>query len=159
MGAVRFREAEPSDARTLRRTKHAAIDSIRTDEYSDDQRRAWRPGGEAVSDFRRAIDSERFEVLVAETNDETAGYGVLNRPAERIDAVFIHPDHDRQGIATSLVKQLESRARMDGIDSVTLVSSLNAESFYHQLGYRTVRTDTRSIGGLDIEFVVMETEL
>lgn len=159
MGAVRFREAEPSDAQTLRWTKHAAIDSIRTDEYTDDERRAWKPDSQAVPDFRRAIDSETFEVLVAETDGETAGYGVLNRPAERIDAVFVHPEHDRQGIATSLVKQLESRARMDGIDSVTLVSSLNAESFYDRLGYRTVGTDTRSIGGRDIQFVIMETEL
>lgn len=159
MGSVRFREAEAGDAQSLWWTKHAAIDNIDTGEYTEKQLQAWKPDGEAVSDFERAIESDTFEMLVAEIEGETAGYGVLHRSDERIDAVFVHPDHMGQGIATSLVKQLETRAQMSGISGLTIVSSLNAKSFYESLGYQANGTKTRAIQEEDIEFAIMAKEL
>ncbi|MFC7059373.1 GNAT family N-acetyltransferase [Halovenus salina] len=110
MGQVRFREADTADARVLWSTKHEAIDGLVTGEYTDAELEAWTPDSGAISDFRRAIDSDPFDVLVAEADGTTVGYGVLNRSEARIDAVFIDPEHSRQGIATSVMRQLESRA-------------------------------------------------
>jgi putative acetyltransferase len=159
MGAVRFREADVSDAQTLWWTKQAAIDDIETGEYTDDQLRAWKPDGEAITDFERAIESDTFTILIAEAGGETAGYGVLNRQDGRIDAVFVHPENSRQGIATSLVRQLETRAQMHGLSELTIVSSLNAVSFYESLGYRQSGHKTRSIDGESMEFAIVEKGL
>lgn len=159
MGSVRFRQAEASDAQTLWWTKHAAIDDIDTGEYTEVELRAWKPDGEAVADFERAVASDRFDILLAERDGEAAGYGVLNLAEDRIDAVFVHPDHRRQGIATSLVKQLETRAQMYGMDTLTIVSSLNAEPFYESLAYHQTGQKTRTIDGEDIQFAIMHKEL
>ncbi|SDJ98047.1 Acetyltransferase (GNAT) domain-containing protein [Halovenus aranensis] len=155
MATARFREAETNDARVLWSTKHSAINAVETDEYTTAELAAWMPESGAISDFRRAIDSETFDVIVAEADGETVGYGVLNRLDERIDAVFVLPEHSRQGIATSPVQQLESRASMGGIAELTLVSSLDAREFYRGPNYRVVETETRAIDGTDLEFLIM----
>lgn len=156
---VRFREATPSDAETLWWTKHAAIDSIDSDVYSDRQLRAWKPDGTAVSDFERAIESDTFEAILATVDGKDAGYGVLNVEDERIDAVYVNPDHMGQGIATSLVAQLESRARMHDIDKLEIVASLNARSFYERLDYSDSGRKVRTLEGCEIEFAIMRKQL
>lgn len=155
MSSVQFRQADGTDAETLWWIKHAAIDTIETDAYSDEQLRAWKPDGEAVPDFERAIESGTFDVLVAERCDDVAGYGVLNADSGRIDALYVHPDHAGNGIATSLVGQLEMRARMYDITELELVSSLNAKSFYEELGYWDFGEEIRSMDGTEIPFVLM----
>lgn len=159
MESVKFRQAEQSDAQSLWWTKHAAIDSISTGDYSEEELSAWKPDGEAITDFERAIESSTFDAVLAEIDGEVAGYGVLNSEDARIDALFIHPDHMGEGIATSLVAQLESRARMRSIDEITIVSSLNAKSFYESVGYRECGSKTRTIEDEAIEFAVMKKQL
>jgi len=92
-------------------------------------------------------------------DDEEVGYGVLNIPDERIDAIYVHPDHSRQGIASSLVAQLESRARMHGTDELKIVSSLNAKSFYERLDYWELDKKVRAIDGVEVEFAIMHKQL
>lgn len=156
---VQFRQATTSDAQTLWWTKNAAIDSIDTDAYTAAQLSAWKPDGEAIEDFEQAIESDRFDAVIAEVDGEDVGYGVLNVDTGRIDALFVHPDYMNQGIATSLVSQLESRARMHDISEVEIVSSLNAKPFYEKLEYWDFGRKTRSIDGCDIEFAIMRKHL
>ena len=155
MGRVRFRQARAWDAKAILKIKQAAIDSIETGEYTAEQLDAWRPDDDAIGDFRRAIRSDRFVILLAEDDGEPAGYGVLNTKMNRIDAIFIHPDHTGEGIASSLVKQFETRAQMQELPEITIVSSMNARSFYQSLDYWDFGTKTRTINGIEIEFAIM----
>lgn len=159
MESLQFREATSSDAQTLWWIKHAAIDSIEEDVYSDEQLRSWKPTGEDVSDFKRAIESDTFDSILAEVEDESAGYGVLNVEDGRIDAVFVHPDYMGEGIATSLVRQLETRAQMHDLEELEIVSSLNAKSFYQHLEYWDFGTKVRTIDGTELEFAIMRKQL
>lgn len=159
MGSVQYREAKPSDSATILSLKQAAIGSIDSDQYTAAELEAWRPDDDAVSAFERAIESERFVVRLAVDDGDAAGYGVLNIPENRIDAVFVHPDHRGQGIASSLVGQLELQAQMHGIPELKIVASLNAKSFYSSLNYWDFGTETRTIDGVDVEFAIMRKTL
>jgi putative acetyltransferase len=152
MGSVRFRQADADDGETLFWIKHAAIHGIESEAYDEAEIDAWKPTGEAVSDFGRAVDSDRFDIILTVVDGDEV-------PDERIDAVYVHPDHSRQGIATSLVGQLESRARMHGIDELGIVSSLNAKSFYERLGYWDFGTKIRTIDEEEVEFAIMHKQL
>lgn len=158
MERVQFRHARPEDASRVLQIKQAAIEQIESSVYTDRQRAAWQPDDDAVSDFRSAIESEQFEILLAEQEEETAGYGVLNTERSRIDAVFVHPEFSNNGIATSLLRQFESRARMYGIDELKIVSSLNAKSFYELQGYWDFGRERRKIEGVEIEFAIMRKQ-
>lgn len=155
MGGEQFRHATPADAQTLLAIKQEAIGSIDTDDYTDEQLAAWQPDDDAVSDFRRAIESNRFELLLAEREGTAVAYGGLHTPKNRIDAVYVQPAYSGEGIATSLVKQFESRAQMGALPELKIVSSLNARSFYESLGYWDFGRKTREIDGIELEFAIM----
>jgi len=159
MGHARFRRAEPSDAETMLRIKQAAIDAIDGTAYDSEQRTAWRPDDDALPAFQQAIGSDRFDILLAEVDGDAAGYGVLNHDADRIDAIFVHPAYSREGVATSLLRQLESRARTHGIPELKIVASRNAKPFYRARDYWEFGTETRTIDGVDIEFVIMRKSI
>ena len=155
MDGVQFRPARPADARTVLGIKQAAIEGIDDAAYTDRQLAAWRPDEDAVSDFRRAIESDPFEILIATVDDTAAGYGVAHTDHDRIDAVFVVPEYTGDGIATSLVRQFESRARMRAVPELKIVSSLNAKPFYESLGYWDFGRKDRTIDGVEIEFAIM----
>lgn len=159
MGWVRFRQATVADAGTLLVIKRAAIGAIDNGVYDQSQIDAWQPGENATADFERAIDSETFDVVLAIVGETSAAYGVLNISAERIDAVFVRPRFQGEGIATSLVGQLESRARMHGIGALAIVSSLNARAFYEKLDYWDFGSETRRIDDVELEFSIMRKHL
>jgi len=155
MGRVRFRHAQPTDAQRMLRIKQAAIDAIDCEQYSTAELSAWRPDEDGVEDFRRAIESGQFEVLLAVKGETIVAYGGLNAPENRIDAIFVHPDYSGEGIATSLVKQFESRAEMGGMPELKIISSLNAQGLYESLGYWDFGRTIRKIGGTSVEFAIM----
>lgn len=157
--SVRFRLARAEDAPAVLALKRAAIEDIAGWHHTTEEVDAWRPGESALPSFEAAIESERYTVLVAETDAGLAGYGVLNAPEGRIDAAFVDPEHGGEGIASSLVGQLESHARMQGIEELDIVASLNAQAFYEKLGYWHFHTETRDIDGVDIDFALMHKRL
>jgi len=159
MPAVSFRLADSADAPAVLAVKRAAIRRHASVAYTDEQVDAWAPGEDALAVFEAAIDHEQFTVLLAVVDDTVAGYGVLNGPDERIDAVDVDPEYARTGIATSLVRQLKARARMRGIEELKIVASLNATDFYASLGYWQFGTETRTIDGVDVDFAVMRKRL
>jgi putative acetyltransferase len=154
-GERRFRQADPEDAADVLAIKQAAIES--TDgTYSDTQVDAWSPDDDALSTFEGAIEREQFVVLLATVDGDPAGYGVLNVDATRIDAVFVDPEYTGRGLGSSLVGQLETRARMLGLTDLTVVSSRNARRFYESLGYEVTDSRTRTIEGVELGFVAVE---
>jgi len=159
MVPVQFRQATVDDAGTLLSIKRAAIGGITSDAYEEAQLAAWQPDAEAVEDFERAIDSETFDAVLASAGGTDVAYGVLNVSAGRIDGLYVRPQHSGAGIATSLVGQLESRARMHDIQELEIVSSLNAKSFYQGLDYWDFGSKTMAIDGVEIEFAIMRKQL
>ncbi|MHB9288134.1 N-acetyltransferase family protein [Halobacteriales archaeon Cl-PHB] len=160
MAGVRFRQAAPGDAAGVLTVKRAAIRELAGWHYDADQIDAWAPDDDALPAFETALESDRYVVLLAERpGGTTLGYGVLNVPADRIDAAFVHPDHTGDGIATSLVGQLETTARLSDVTELSLVASRNARKFYESLGYVTVDDVTREIAGVPVEFAVMRRSL
>lgn len=155
MGETRFRQANPWDGNAILHIKRAAIEHIDDESYDEEQLAAWKPDEDAVEEFKKAIRSDRFDVLVAERQDEIVAYGVLNVEAGRIDAVFVHPDEAGNGIGRSLVRQFETRAQMHGITELAIVSSLNARSFYESLGYELCDRRPREIDGVELQFTIV----
>lgn len=159
MSSARYRQAQSSDAAAILSLKRAAIGAIDSAQYTSTELEAWQPDDDALPAFRAAIESDQFVVKLAEIDGDVAGYGVLNVPENRIDAVFIHPDYRGHGIASTLLGQLELQAQMHGIPELKIVASLNAKSFYTSLNYWDFGTETRTIDGVDVEFAIMRKTL
>ncbi|MFB6143448.1 MAG: GNAT family N-acetyltransferase [Halorientalis sp.] len=159
MPTARFRRATAGDAGEILDIKRAAIEELEHWQYSPEQVEVWAPKDSYVDTFEEAIADDRFVVHVAERDGAILGYGALTVPDERIDAVYVHPDHHGEGLATALVKQLELSARFQGIEELDIVAARNAVPFYQSVGYWQLEDEVVTVEDVDVEFVRMRKDL
>lgn len=159
MPDVSVRTADPADAAEIVAVKQAAITELAASAYTPAERTAWAPDDDAVAEFRSAIDSDSFQVLVAEDDGRIVGYGALNAADATVDALFVRPFWTRSGIATRLLAQLETSATFAGCETLSATVSLNAVSFYEAAGYSPSEHRSRTIDGVEVEFVHMRKQL
>jgi N-acetylglutamate synthase-like GNAT family acetyltransferase len=76
-------------------------------------------------------------VFVAAIGSRVVGTASLDGSVVR--TVFVSPDVQARGVGKLLMAEVERTARVRNIPSLTVPSSLSAETFYVQLGFRAVR--------------------
>ena len=76
-------------------------------------------------------------VFVAATGSRVVGTASLDGSVVR--TVFVAPDVQARGIGKLLMAEIEHTARERNIHTLAVPSSLSAETFYVQLGYKAVR--------------------
>lgn len=107
-------------------------------------------------------------VLVAEVDGAVAGFGSLSpyrdRPAYRTtveDSVYVHPDHQRQGVGRLLLEELVGVAVAHGFHTILArITGDNAGSIrlHHAVGFEQVGIE-REVGrkfGQWLDVVVMQ---
>ncbi len=115
----------------------------------------WRSAGltikasDSLSELEKlcAFNPNRF--LVAESNGEEKSKRILGAVIGAFDGrrawiyhLAVQPGARRQGVATLLMREIESRLRADGAIKVNLLvepENVNAAHFYNALGYSEVR--------------------
>ena len=75
------------------------------------------------------------QFYLAKLDDHIVGTGMIDIATGKIDAVFVHPQHLRQGVGTAIVKFLEDLAVSHGLRTLTLQSTQNAAEFYRACGF------------------------
>ncbi len=96
--------------------------------------------------------------IVATAASAVVGFAAL--VGDEVHAVYVHPDHARQGIGSALLGHLETVARADGVRTLRLSASLTAVPFYLACGYRRIRDSTHTLrSGVAIRCVEMVKEL
>jgi len=152
------RPAQADDADAVRATFDAAIEAFGPDAYDEREVAAWLPAdSDPVLD---GLDSPAEVVVVAERGDSVAGVGRLHLDEGEVIAVYVHPDHARRGVGSTLLAHLEGHARAAGRSELTLVASLNAVGFYERTGYERVGAVTHETSdGVELDCVEMRKEL
>ncbi len=67
--------------------------------------------------------------------------GTASLSGDTVKSVFVHPDHQRAGVATRLMDALESAARAEAIHVLNLQSSITAQPLYARCGFDVVREE------------------
>ncbi|MDE5446213.1 GNAT family N-acetyltransferase [Bradyrhizobium sp. CSA207] len=114
--------------RTLRETNAKDY----TVEIIERVERSFNPGA-----VRQLIDKRT--VFVATVGDRVVGTASLDGSIVR--TVFVAPDVQARGIGKLLMEEIERTARERNIPSLTVPSSVTAETFYARLGFNAVRDD------------------
>ncbi|MCB2188705.1 MAG: GNAT family N-acetyltransferase [Deltaproteobacteria bacterium] len=74
-------------------------------------------------------------MIVAESDNEIIGLGILDLASKEIGAIYVHPKAKGLGFGKQLLWELEARASENNIDLLTLCSTVNAHGFYKHHGY------------------------
>ncbi len=86
--------------------------------------------------------SEKMEgrtVFVALDDDEIIGTVSLEQ--NTVKTLFVSPNHQGKGVGSQLMNAVEASATKAGRVSLTLSSSLTAQSFYKKLGYEVQKSE------------------
>lgn len=91
--------------------------------------------------------TRRHDVRVAEADDEVAGYLAWRDEAPGVavlEELSVHPDHQRCGIGTRLLAELQDRARELGLEQIVVRSREKASwarAFYEKKGFEPLGDD------------------
>ena len=150
---LNIRKARREDCHSIRSVHAAAVGAISTTLYTREEIEAWAVPRSAES-YEELIGSREF--LVAEWGDVVVGFGVLNAESSEVEAVYVSPNVKRHGIGLEMLRQLETRASVLGLEVLRLNASLNAVPFYEKAGYvAQERSKYRLLTGVEIACVPM----
>lgn len=158
---VSLREASREDAAAMARIQSASLRERASEHYTDDQLARLapsEPAAEAIPDTEFADDS--CCPIVAETDDTVLGWGSVHLDEGVLAATFVDPDSTGRGIGRAIVERLETIAREEGIERLTVPASLNAAGFYETLGFdRRREIDASGPDDTDIPAIELVKEL
>jgi putative acetyltransferase len=130
---MRIRPFAPADLRPVVQLFTATVHFINSRDYTPEQIAAWSPPGEDWPRWQRRFAGLR--TLVAEQADgKLLGFTAFTA-AGYLDFLFVHHEHQRQGVARALVNAAEAELRVAGGRRVTVHASITARPFFAAMGY------------------------
>ena len=154
---VTLRQATDDDRPGICTVHVRAIRETCSRSYSPEQVSVW---ADLLSpDSYSGVLKERV-LVVATDEGAVVGFGQLNPNTGEVDAVYVLPDRQGEGIGRLLLVDLEARARARGIRMLELSATLNAVPFYAQAGYTRRHVAVHRLPtGVELECIRMDKEL
>lgn len=151
-----IRAFQPGDALEIMRLFRDTVHNVNSRDYTPEQIEAWAP---ALMDEPRWHERLRANfTYVAEAGGEIVGFSELERSG-RIATLYVHHRYQTQGIASRLLSDMETRARVLGARRLTAEASLTAYGFFQRRGFKLVRPQDVNLGGVTLRNFIMERVL
>lgn len=150
------REAIRELAREAWHDTYDEFDSATIDETVD----AWY----ADEELERALSEPGTAFLVAEADGDVVGFshGVVQGDEGDVLRMYVHPDHQREGVGTALHERLRADLEdfnMNRMRAIDFASNEGGRRFYEELGFEETDEGTVEIGDEAHEEVVYTLEL
>jgi len=155
---VTVRPARAADAPAIWSVHARAIRMSAVSHYTESEVEAWasRATPESYVDAMRMRRLVVAEVPSSE-GPRVVGFGQLHPGEGVVEAIYVDPDWQRQGIGTALFRALERDARAAGLPGLMLDASINSVPFYAAMGCRQEGLDRHELApGVHIDCVVMD---
>lgn len=149
-----LRRYTPADLEAVLALFYETVHTVSARDYAPAQLDAWasrQPDREA---WAARLAGER--VLLAEEEGVLLGFASLDPARGLLDHLYVHPAHQRRGIATQLCEAL---APLRETPRLYTEASLTAAPFFLAQGWRVVRRQTVERTGVRLGNAVMEKNL
>lgn len=128
------------------------ITTICKNDYTQEQLEVWSSGARNEARWLEVMRNQF--VLVAQFNQQIAGFCTLD--GEHIDLLFVHKDHQHQGIASQLYDLIEKKAIQQHKKRLTADVSKTARLFFEKVGFLVIQEQTVNVKGIDLNNYKME---
>lgn len=144
-----IRSFEDGDAEVLAELGRAAIGAIGPDAYSEEQVEAWLANFAGPEVYQAQADSGTQIFIATDEDDEPVAYAMLEQTGH-LDHLYCHPDHTKEGLATSLLETAALYAKYHGITHLFTEASHIAKPAFESAGYKAMKKRTFEIDGVEI---------
>ena len=142
---IKIRTATMDDLESVTSLFRETILRINSKDYSEKQVETWASRAEYTNKWRDRIRHQYF--ILAEKGQELLGFGSINRDGY-LDTIFVHKDHQHEGVGALLLNKLLDNAREEGKTQVITEASLTARPFLEKHGFRTQRPQQKVLDGV-----------
>ena len=151
-----IRRYRPGDTDILIALFRDTVRHVNLCDYTQEQVMAWAP--DAIDAAEWAGRQARNKTFVAEIAGAIAGFAELQDDSH-IHMLFVHKNHQRQGVARALLVRLEDLARQGGATRLTADVSITARPAFERRGFRAVSPQTVTARGVRFRNFKMEKAL
>lgn len=145
---MKIRRAEPEETDQIRTLFFDTVTNINCKDYDDEQISVWASAYNDIKKWSSKIQEQYF--IVAEDENKITGFGSITSDGY-LDYMYVHKDHQGQGIATGLLNNLEQNAFEHDVKEIRAEVSITARPFFKSKGFEISRTFITRIGKVEFE--------
>jgi putative acetyltransferase len=130
--------------------------SVCRHDYDDEQLNAWVLSADNKTLWSNKIKNDHF--IVAITNETIVGFASLEGH-DTIDLLYVHPNFQRSGVASSLLEALVKKAEKLKANVLRAEVSKTAKAFFECKGFKVIITQSKVTSGVVLENFQMSKAL
>lgn len=146
---MRIRRFHPGDLNKIITLFRGAVRSVNLGDYDEFQVEAWAPDDIDPGPWLKRMTRNTTFVAVDDgdgDDDVPIGFTELKEDGTLL-MMFVHKDHQRQGIATALLNTLEHEARGKGMTQLKTEASITAVPFFTASGFEVMNEQNLHLKG------------
>ncbi|MGJ5642335.1 GNAT family N-acetyltransferase [Formosa sp. S-31] len=153
--SISIRQATKEDLPEITALFRSTIINTCSKDYSEKQINVWASAANDTDTWIERINDYYF--IVAEQNSLIVGFAYLKK-GYYLDGLFVHQDYQRQGIASALLRTIESRVMIEEFPEIRSDVSKTALPFFEAWDYTTIKKQKKSFKGMGFEnYIVTKT--
>ncbi len=130
------RLATSFDASAIATLFHETVKKVNARDYDVKQISAWAGAAPDVAKWR-ARQAGRT-TWVFEVGGTVRGFAEFSTTGQ-VEGIYVHADHQRKGIASALLVQIEEEARRLGVARLSTGASTTARAFFQKRGFKVLK--------------------
>jgi len=146
---MRIRKYQSSDCGKLAELFYNTVHRVNAKDYTKEQLDAWATGQVDLEEWDRSL-REHYSV-VAVADGTIVGFGDISGTG-CLDRLFVHADHQREGVASVICDRLEGAVQ----GKIVTHASITARPFFEKRGYKVVKKQQVERRGVLLTNFIME---
>lgn len=148
---MEIRRYNKSDLAVIIRLFHDTVHKVNIKDYTQEQVDVWAPETIDTEKWDKSLSEHHTFVVVHDS--KIIGFGDIDNSGY-LDRLYVHPDYQKQGVATLLCDKLESVA--DTGTAIRTHASITAKPFFEERGYMVVKEQLVERNGIFLKNYIME---
>ena len=153
---MQLRTATANDVPQIIQLFEGTITTVNSKDYTTEQTTVWSSRGTDAAKWIAKISEQYFIVLEGQT--AIIGFASLTTSGY-LDFMYVHKDHQRRGIASMLLKNLEDKAHQLNIHEIISDVSITAKPFFMSKGFKVLAQQSVNLDAVTLTNFKMRKEI
>lgn len=149
-----YRRAKTADIPELKNLYQETLHTINRANYTAEEIEDWASCGEDIEHLQELIDGFYF-IVTLDAKKQITGFAAVSETGF-LHSLFVHKDHQREGVASFLLQKAEMYAREHKAQKMTSEVCITARPFFERKGYVVIKEQKRKANRLYLTNYQME---
>ena len=155
--AVTFRPATVTDIPELKELFCSTVLTVNVRDYTAEEAADWASCGNRLGHWEKLMATLHF-IAACDAEGRIVGFTSIRNDGY-LHSMFVHKDHQGEGIATALLQRIEAYAMEHGICDITSEVSITARPFFERRGYVVEQEQRAQANRLKLTNYIMKKQL